>query len=439
MKGKSDVGISLYMEWVLLMFLAGIVSLLFFWGSRILVEQQIDMYYQSRNMVQSYNEKYISELQEYIQNRGISSKDIHRLDEWMNDNRLVYIQIEKNSKWIYSSDHSMDEPRSDEYDFPVYPKDSYYDIDLKDGTVQVFIMGMYSYNAYMLAMVVLIILAFILFIGITMIGIRRKIHYINQLSNDIEILEGGNLDYEVHVRGNDEITVMAKRLNAMKISFYNQINEVESLTKTNQEMVTEISHDLRTPLTSILLYAEILKEEKYGKEVDRQTILDKMIKKIQHMKELSDGLLAYVVRESEEKYVLAEYMSIHSVLYDELSDMCQYLEEQGVKIKTNLQWQKGKIFLCEEYLMRIMDNISSNILKYADRQEDVFIWDEYDIDEMCIFYQNACIKGNDKQESYNIGIPNVTMMMKEMGGRCDVERTDKRFQICLRFKFRNDE
>ncbi len=427
------------MEWFTLILLAGMVSLLFFVGSRFLFEQIIEKYHQSRNTVETYNDKYISQLQKYIKSQGISSKDLYKLDEWINDNRLIYIQIKRNNEWIYSSDHYMDETQSDEYDFPIYSEDSYYDIDLVDGTVQVFIMGMYSYNAYMVALVLDIIISFILFIFITMLGIRRKIHYINQLSSDIEILEGGNLDYEVHVQGNDEITEMAKGLNAMKISFHNQIDEVECLTKTNQEMVTEISHDLRTPLTSVLLYAEILKNEKYTNEEDKQEIIDKMIKKIQHMKGLSDGLLTYAVRASEEKYVPAEYISIHSALYDELSDMCQYLQDQGLKVKVNLQWKKGQIFVYEEYLTRIMDNISSNILKYADRQAIVLLWDEYYMDEMFIVCENACIKESENQESYHIGIRNVSTMVKEMGGRCDVTQTDEMFRICLKFKFRRDE
>ena len=117
------------------------------------------------------------------------------------------------------------------------------------------IMGMYSYNAYMIALAADIIISCLLFLTLTMLGIRRKIRYINQLSRDIEILEGGNLEYVVSARGNDELASLARGLNAMRISFKNQIGEIERLTKTNQEMVTEISHDLRTPLTSVLLYS----------------------------------------------------------------------------------------------------------------------------------------------------------------------------------------
>lgn len=427
---------SLYLELFLLLFLAGIISLLFFVGSRFVAEQQIDKYHQDKNIVQKYNEKYISQIQTYIVEQGISTKDLWKLDEWMKDNRLIYIQIKKGNEWIYSSDFAMDEEQADNYDFPPYLSDSYYNIELSDGTVQVFIMGMYSYSAYMVTLIFAIIVSFLLFFVITMLGVRRKIHYINQLSRDIEILEGGNLEYEVHMLGNDEIAELAAGLNSMKNSFKNQIEEVECLTRTNQEMVTEISHDLRTPLTSVLLYAEILLKEKYGDEENKQKYLNKMIKKIQHMKDLSDRLLAYSVCSTEEKYIPAGYVSLHSGLYDELSDMCSYLSEQGLKVKENLQWAEGEVFIYGEYLTRILDNMASNILKYADAQALVLIWDEYYADEMRITFENACGRGNSAMDSYSIGIRNVKMMMEEMGGNCEVVQTREQFRICLRFRYK---
>lgn len=377
MKAKSERSISLYLEWFLLLFLAGILSVLFFVVSWFVIEQQIDRYYVNRNIVQNYNEKYISKLQKYVTKQGISLEELQRLDEWIIHNRMIYLQIRKDDKWVYCSDFSMDEIQSEAYDFSPYPSDSYYDIELSDGTVQVFIMGMYSYNAYTIALVADIIASCLMFLVFTMFGIRRKIRYINQLSRDIEILEGGNLEYEVYTQGNDEITNLAKGLNAMRISFKNQIREVECLTKINQEMVTEISYDLRTPLTSVLLYAEILQNKKCTDEEEKQKYLDKIIKKIQFMKNLSDRLLEYSAYHVEERHVQAEYMSSHKGLYDELSDMCHYLEEQGLKVKADMQWEKGNILIYEEYLIRILDNISSNILKYADTQALVLIWSEY--------------------------------------------------------------
>ncbi len=437
MKVKSEKRMSLYLELFLLLFLAGMLSLLFFVGSRFVIEQQIDRYYQNRNSVQKYNEKYISLLQNYITEQGISTIDLWKLDEWMNNHRLIYIQIKKDDEWIYSSDFAMDEEQANDYDFPSYPSDSYYDIELGDETVQVFIIGMYSFNAYMVALIFSIIVSFLFFFVLTLLGVRRKILYLNQLSRDIEILEGGNLGYEVFVQGNDEISDLAVGLNSMRVSFKKQIEEVECLTRANQEMVTEISHDLRTPLTSVLLYAEILLNGKYGEEENRQKYLHKIIKKIEHLKDLSDRLLAYPVHSTEEKYIPAGYVPLHSGLYDELSDMCSYLEEQGLKVKENLRWEDGDVFIYGEYLTRILDNISSNILKYADTQALVLVWDEYYMDEMWITFENTCGQKNNNIDS--IGIRNVKMMMEEMGGICEVAQDREQFQICLRFRYKKDD
>lgn len=271
---------------------------------------------------------------------------------------------------------------------------------------------------------------------IILLGVRRKILYLNRLSRDIGILEGGNLGYEVYVQGNDEISDLAAGLNSMRISFKKQIEEVECLTRANQKMVTEISHDLRTPLTSVLLYAEILLNGKYGEEGNKQKYLNKIIKKIQHMKDLSDRLLAYSVYSTGEKYIPAEYVPLHSGLYDELSDMCSYLEDQGLKVKENLQWEEGDVFIYGEYLTRILDNVSSNILKYADTQALVLVWDEYYTDEIWITFENACGQKTRDLESYSIGIRNVKMMMEEMGGNCEVAQGREQFRICFRFRYK---
>ena len=436
MKVRSEKKISLYLECFLWLFLAGMISLLFFTVTLFVSDQQIENYHRKRDLTRYYNERYISQIQKYIEKNDISSKDLGMLDEWVEDNRLVYIQVKKGNEWIYFSDFDMDEEQSADYDFPAYPEDDFYDVQLSDGTVQMFIMGMYSYKSYMFALIADIIVSFLLFFLLVMLGIRRKIIYINRLSKDIEILEGGDLEYEVHVDGSDEIADLAKGLNAMKSSFKNQIDKVEKLTRVNQEMVTEISHDLRTPLTAVLLYAEILQSGRYGDSEDKRDYLDKIVRKIQHMKDLSDKMLAYSVRASEEKYIPAEYVPVRSSLYDELSDMCGYLAEQGMNVKENLRWEEGSVFIYEEYLLRILDNLASNILKYADAQALVLVWDEYYEDEMCITFENAYKYQNNDRDSYSIGIRNIKMMMKEMGGKCEVVQDKGHFRICLRFQYK---
>lgn len=432
----------MYLEWCLLLVLAGTVSLLFFVGNRLLIEQMIESYQENPDLIQHNNEKYIAKLQKYVTEQKLSSMDAKKLDTWIKNNRLIYLQIKKGSEWIYFSDIDIDEADWEAYELGAYPQQRSYTVTFSDGDVQVFIIGMYSYDAYMIALLIDIVISFLLFMVFTMLGIRRKIQYINQLGRDIEILEGGNLAYEVHLRGNDELTDLARGLNAMRVSFKNQIEAVDRLTKTNQEMVTEISHDLRTPLTSVLLYAEILQSGKCDGQEGQQKYLEKIIRKVQHMKELSDRLLRFSISAAEERYVPAEYIPLQGGVYDELSDMCNYLDGQGLQVKENLMWRKGQIYVNEEYLVRIFDNISSNILKYADRQALVLIWDEYYTDEMCITFENACLAGHARaggeKNSYGIGIRNIRTMTKEMGGDCEVMQNEDSFRISLRFRYKQE-
>lgn len=439
MRGNDKKSSSLYLEWFLLLLLAGAVSLLFFVGSRMLIEQMIDSYQEKRGLLQRKNQQYIADLQQYVTQHNLSSKDSEKLDTWIRDNRQIYLQIRKDSEWTYFSNMDINDAEWETYDQGTYLRQHSYTVVFSDGEAQVFIIGMYSYDAYMIALLLDTVVSCILFLALTMFGIRRKIQYINQLGRDIEILEGGNLSYEVHIQGNDELTDLAKGLNAMRCSFKNQIEEVDCLTKTNQEMVTEISHDLRTPLTSVLLYAEILQNGKYSGQEEKQKYLEKIIRKIQHMKDLSDRLLQFSVSTTEERYVPADYIPLQGGVYDELSDMCNYLEGQGLSVKVNLLWGKGQVYVNEEYLARILDNISSNILKYADRQALVLIWDEYYMDEICITFENSCdAEQSCKREavSYGIGIRNIKMMVKEMDGSCEVVQNGELFRICLRLRYK---
>lgn len=435
MKGKNKKGMSLYLEWFLLLFLSGIVSLLFFVGCRFVLEEQIGRHHENREVIQKYNEKYIAKLQNYVKREDVSSTDSTKLDQWIYDNGVIYIQIKKDGKWVYLPDTGMEE-EFEENEVPGYSVYADYQVQFKDGPAQVYIMGMYYYNAYMIAMIVDIILSFLLFILLTMLGIRKKIRYINRLSRDIEILEGGNLEYQVQEEGNDEITDLARGINSMKNSFRSQIMEVEDLTGKNQQMVTEISHDLRTPLTSVLLYAEILLSGKWTGEQQRREYLEKIVKKIEHMKGLSDKLLQYAVSVSEERFVHIESVSVYEGLYDELSDMCCYLEEQGVQVEERFRFKDGKVTLCKEHLARILDNISSNIIKYADRKKPVLIRDDYTEGELCITFENSFLDREDAMDSYRIGIRNIKMLATEMGGNCEVAENEKVFRICLKLPYR---
>ena len=132
-----------------------------------------------------------------------------------------------------------------------------------DGEANVSITGMYAYQFYNYAMLAELALSFVLFLLLVLFGIRSKMAYILKLSDEVEILEGGSLDYKITVKGKDELAALAEGLESMRLSFQELIRQEARMVQENQKIVTEMSHDLRTPVTSIMLYTEILKKGSY--------------------------------------------------------------------------------------------------------------------------------------------------------------------------------
>ena len=73
-----------------------------------------------------------------------------------------------------------------------------------------------------------------------------------------KFLEGGNLDYKITVSGKNELSSLAKGLDDMRIAFKEKNDNEIQMLKANKRIITEMSHDLRTPLTSVMLYSDIL-------------------------------------------------------------------------------------------------------------------------------------------------------------------------------------
>lgn len=103
--------------------------------------------------------------------------------------------------------------------------------------------------------------------------------YILQLKDEIEILEGGSLDYPITIKGKDELAALAKGLDNMRKSFAGLIDQEGKMVQENQRIITEMSHDLRTPVTSIILYTEILKREPIKTRNSRENILKRSVRR----------------------------------------------------------------------------------------------------------------------------------------------------------------
>ena len=418
---------SIYVELLLLLLLAFGLAIGFFLAAYNLSSNYLDKYYSQIHYETKESKHYAARLQKYITQNNLQTTDKKDLDKWVLKQGILMVVIYKNDKVVYN--RSGVDASSLEEDLT--SKD--FQMTFADGKAAVYIEGIYPYRLYNLAFFTVIILSFILFFSVVMLGIRYQMKKIQKLSQDIMVLEAGDLDYEIKTKGHDEIATLATGLNEMRLSLKEQFKQKDELMDANAKMVTSLSHDIRTPLTSIMLYTEILKADPKDEE-KRQAYLAKIAQKTQQLKTMSDRLFEYSLVNIEQDVELEKKGSFKEVFYDRLSDMSGYLFQQGFTVEPQFTATKGQVAVHETYITRIMDNLTSNIVKYADQNKPVKILTGENQQYIWLLFENKSQNKPSKIDSNQIGLENVKKMMRKMGGGCDIQAQTDLFTVILKFK-----
>lgn len=432
---------SLYFKLAGLLLAAVAVSGLFFVVINYAGEQMITKIFSDSSHIEKLSEAYIQDLQDYIDETKAASNDSEKLTEWVRKRKIVSIQVYKDEILTYDSNYPDAAVEDAEAEGAYYDWEYYYTAEFADGTADVFLYGFFSYPLYSYAMTAEILLAVILLVAIVILGIRKPVRYIGRLKAECEILGSGDLDYQVTVQGKDELSLLARGLDNMRMALRESNEKEAELTAANRRMITEMSHDLRTPLTSLLIYTEIL-GKKAAKDL-RQAMeyVSKIEKKARQIKRLSDNIFEYALITEETKAELGEPQTLRELFYDPLSEMTAYLGERGYTVElrpdTGSGSERRQIRVNEEYINRTMDNIVSNIEKYADKSMPVRIETIYTEEYGGLAFRNgiSCsMEDRRKTEgSTNIGLHNVEKMMKKMNGYFRVKQTENIFEITLIF------
>ena len=410
---------SIYVQTALLLITAAMVAGIHFLAADSMSERLVEWYIARSDYFRIQNQKAVAALQEYINSERLCSRDAEALDRWVKKQRLLDLTIYKNGILVFDSRYPDQAVWEEEIGFFDYDWINYNAVEFVDGT------------------------GFLVFLLIILLGIRKKIVYIRELSDEVEVLEGGGLHHPITVRGSDELSALAEGLETMRTSFLESQKKEEWVVRENRRIITEMSHDLRTPCTSIILYAEILLNGKCADERKQKKYLEKILLKAYQIKERSDRLLGFSISQENREEQVLEKGTFSEVFHDLLSEMCGYLEQNGFTVEMNTLLPEVGIAYNMDHVVRIMDNIASNIVKYADPEYPVMITqtggDNKELDNTVgLRFHNRIARPETAPEGFNIGVQSVSSLMKEMGGSCRFEQNGDAYCIEILFNFRNE-
>lgn len=418
---------------LLLLAVSASAALLFFFGLHMGISAGLDRFFLESSYLEHAEQKAVQNLQEYIDKQKLTPADKNLLTRWVRRQNIIYLEIYRDNRLLYLSNNADEETQLYEQESPFY-HNGFYTLTFADGEAEAVLLGAFEYQFYMYALIGEILVSFLLFLALFVSGIRSGIRYIQTLREEIGIMEGGCLDHPVTVTGSDELSELAEGLEQLRLSLQQNIETEAALKQANHTLVTGIAHDLRTPLTALTMYVQILQSDVCKDEQKKAYYLEKIMAKASLMKELSDRLFEYNhVHENESEKPLAESRTMQGAFMDYLSEMAIYLEGQGFRIDAALEWRAVSLLVRMDYIARITDNLSSNLAKYADPAAPILIKTIYETPMAGIEIQNRIRKQSAAVESTKVGMKNVKQMMNQMNGTCQVEINQEFYWVQLLF------
>ena len=236
---------------------------LVFCGLRFGGGQLMEQYFDGSDFQQQYNERRMQAFQSYVEENGLATTDTAQITHWNKKHPLILMEIYRSNVLRYTS-AAPDEVLDNEEEVPYYAWVSYYEIPFADGAAEVVIYADDTYRFFTWLTVISLGMALLLFLFIFLQGCRGLVRYICRLSEEIQAMEGGDLDVPITFRGNHELTRLARSLDSMRRAFQEQKEQEANIFRANQAMITAMSHDLRTPLTTLQIYTDILRYKKYN-------------------------------------------------------------------------------------------------------------------------------------------------------------------------------
>lgn len=169
-----------------------------------------------------------------------------------------------------------------------------------------------------------------------------------------------------------ELKVVAKELNDISGGLSNAIEEATKSERLKTELITNVSHDIKTPLTSIINYVDLMKKENIENE-KIQEYLDILDSKSQRLKKLTEDLIEASKASSGNIKLTMEKLNIKELIKQVSAEFEDKFAKRGLEIIETFPEEEVNVSADSRYLYRVMENIYANISKYALENSRVYI------------------------------------------------------------------
>ena len=439
----------------------------------------IDNKYNSTESRNERYEEYVADLQTFVSRNNLSSRDTDKILDWVSDNRNIYLFIYKDDVLFFDSsifdpnkNPDKDDASQDETDSSENPEGNPSDeensgdanaeddtegkdnesvgggitiqyptreeiiesakdrgqmpLEMSDGSLLVSIADFTEYIYYDVANITAIVVGVLVLTIILMLYFQNILSKISKLAKDVTNVYKVDMNTPIRTRkGDNEFAELTRNVEEMRSSMMYSLQKEKEAIDANTELITSMSHDIRTPLTVLLGYLDVMKNTTADEGM--MEYIKASESTAMRLKELSDDMFRYflVFGEGNINPELAEYNA--KTLFEQLLfEHILLLNEKGYSVSvsdSNAISADVSVVTDAPKVMRVVDNIFSNIYKYADMEKEISISANVGEEYLSICVCNFIARSKDEAESSGVGLKTCKKLCEAMGARFEFGET----------------
>ena len=363
----------------------------------------------------------IRSFRDYVAENNVASTDVSAVGRWNREHRYVQLTIKGISTTINSNYHGAELMGTESgllvQSGTAASQGREFTVNFSDGSCVVVIYDV-SETAFEWAICICsVFLGFLIFFLFMLIYDQRVTRAVQTLSHQVRQVSQGDLDRQILSDRRDELGQLARDVDNMRLSIIDKLQREEAALQANSKLITAISHDVRTPLTALMGYLELMDDEDIPLE-ERLGYLEVCKNNARRLKSLTDELFGFFlvfgdnnIRQNVEEFDAA--MLFEQILFEQ--EMA--LSQQGFQVETSGSVDSGKVYLDLSHIRRVFDNLFSNVSKYADREKPVAVTKRTEGGMLHITITNAIPREQIRVESNRIGLQTCQKLVATMGGQ----------------------
>lgn len=326
-------------------------------------------------------------------------------------------------------------PEKDEVELAAqYQNYAFYPVRFADGLYDVCIVDYSEKKVYYISMIIGFLVCMFLYVALIMFYNGRIVRRVRRLTHEVSKIKNDNIQAEITKSGNDEIYILAENIDSMRNSIIQQMSKEEEAWQANRDLVTAMAHDIRTPLTVLNGYLELLQEGAFESDEEYQQYIETCVDKAGQLKDLSDKLFRYFfVYSGHTDKLKMEMFDAKELFQQMVGEYIILLEEKGITFHRKTDAASLKIAVDVSYLKRLFDNIFTNIRKYSDYGKPVDVIYEVSEHTVKLVISNYIRKDRNGAESTRIGIKTCEKIAQEMNISFSVKEERRRYTVTLIF------